>query len=27
YMQGGLTYAHDKVAIINAVRDTFFNKK
>ena len=26
YMQGGLTYAHDKVAIINAVRDTFFNK-
>lgn len=23
YMQGGLTYAHDKVAIINAVRDTF----
>ena len=27
YMQGGLTYAHDKVAIINAVRDTFFNKQ
>lgn len=27
YMQGGLTYAHDKVAIINVVRDTFFNKK
>lgn len=27
YMQGGLTYAHDKVAVINAVRDTFFNQK
>ncbi len=27
YMQGGLTYAHDKVSVINAVRDTFFNQK
>ncbi|NRO52755.1 hypothetical protein IMAU50024_01302 [Lactobacillus helveticus] len=27
YMQGGLTYSHDKVAVINAVRDTFFNQK
>lgn len=27
YMQGGLTYANDKVAVINAVRDTFFNQK
>lgn len=26
YMQGGLTYAHTKIAVINAVRDTFFNK-
>ncbi|CDI58514.1 Aluminum resistance protein [Lactobacillus helveticus CIRM-BIA 951] len=26
YMQGGLTYAHDKVAVINAVRDTFLIK-
>lgn len=25
YMQGGLTYAHDKIAVINAVKDTFFN--
>ncbi len=25
YMQGGLTYAHDKVAIINAVKDMFFS--
>ncbi|RVU70074.1 MULTISPECIES: aminotransferase class V-fold PLP-dependent enzyme [Lactobacillus] len=25
YMQGGLTYAHDKIAIINAVKDIFFN--
>lgn len=24
YMQGGLTYAHDKLAVINAVEDTFF---
>ncbi|CCI85769.1 aluminum resistance protein [Lactobacillus pasteurii DSM 23907 = CRBIP 24.76] len=24
YMQGGLTYAHDKIAVINAVKDTFF---
>lgn len=24
YMQGGLTYAHDKIAIINAVNDLFF---
>lgn len=27
YMQGGLTYAHDKVAIINAVKDLFFKEK
>ena len=27
YMQGGLTYAHDKVDAINAVRGTFFNQK
>lgn len=27
YMQGGLTYAHDKVAVINAVRDKFLNQK
>ncbi|GAA3635202.1 methionine gamma-lyase family protein [Lactobacillus hamsteri] len=26
YMQGGLTYAHDKIAIVNAVKDTFFNE-
>lgn len=26
YIQGGLTYAHTKVAIINAVNDTFFKK-
>lgn len=26
YMQGGLTYAHDKVAVINAVKDTFLIK-
>lgn len=25
YMQGGLTYAHDRIAIINAVKDIFFN--
>lgn len=24
YMQGGLTFAHDKIAITNAVKDTFF---
>lgn len=27
YMQGGLTYAHDKIAIINAVNDLFFKEK
>lgn len=26
YMQGGLTYAHDKIAITEAVKDLFFNK-
>lgn len=26
YMQGGLTYAHDKIAITRAVQDLFFNK-
>ncbi|MDD6416320.1 MAG: methionine gamma-lyase family protein [Lactobacillus sp.] len=24
YMQGGLTYAHDKIAVTNAVKNTFF---
>lgn len=27
YMQGGLTYAHDKIAIIGAVKDLFFNEQ
>lgn len=27
YMQGGLTYAHDKIAIISAVNDLFFKKE
>lgn len=27
YMQGGLTYAHDKIAVINAVNELFFSKK
>lgn len=26
YMQGGLTFAHDKIAITNAVKHTFFEK-
>ncbi len=26
YMQGGLTYAHDKIAVTNAVKATLFDK-
>lgn len=27
YMQGGLTFAHDKIAVTNAVKDTFFKSE